>query len=91
MKTVFAALILLGAAAAAQANPGGQDLARDQVYWRHAPPATAHKGDDDRRAADSAATSAPELDPGTAIAGFALLLGGLAIVNGNRSMGRKQS
>jgi hypothetical protein len=30
------------------------------------------------------------MDPGTAIAGFALLLGGLAVVNGNRSAGKKQ-
>jgi len=116
MKTVFAALILLGAAAA-QASPGGQDLARDQVYWRHDPAGLAHRGDNDRddrrgadpgRGADSGrgadqgrgigvghssdppATSAPEMDPGSAVAAFALLLGGLAVVGGNRSAGKKQ-
>jgi len=116
MKTVFAALILLGAAAA-QASPGGQDLARDQVYWRHDSSALAHRGDydrgdndrDERRGADPGrgagtarssdppatsasdppATSAPEMDPGSAIAAFALLLGGLAVVGGNRSAGKK--
>ena len=95
MKTVFAALILLGSAAA-QANPG-QGLAHDQVFWKHAAP-TAERGDndrDDRRSADPAATaapaatSAPEMDPGSAIAALALLLGGLAIVGGNRSAGKK--
>jgi hypothetical protein len=89
MKTVFAALILLGAAAA-QANPGGQDLAHDQVYWRHAPQGAAQRGGANPAATSAAATSAPELDPGTAIAGFALLLGGLAIVNGKRSVGKTQ-
>jgi len=105
MKTVFAALILLGAAAA-QASPGGQDLARDQVYWRHDPAGLAHRGDSDRddrrgadpgrgvgagvgRSSDPAATSAPEMDPGSAVAAFALLLGGLAVVGGNRSVGKK--
>jgi hypothetical protein len=103
MKTVFAALILLGAAAA-QASPGGQDLARDQVYWRHDPAGLSHRGDndgDDRRGADPGrgisaapssdppATSAPEMDPSSAIAAFALLLGGLAVVGGNRSAGKK--
>ena len=104
MKTVFAALILLGAAAA-QASPGGQDLAHDQVYWRHDPAGLAHRGDNDRddrrgadpgrgiaaaRSSDPPATSAPEMDPGSAIAAFALLLGGLAVVGGNRSAGKKQ-
>jgi hypothetical protein len=89
MKTVLAALILLGSAAA-QANPG-QGLAHDQVFWRHAP-ASTERGDNDRgdrRTADPAATSAPEMDPGSAIAAFALLLGGLAVVGGNRSSGKK--
>jgi hypothetical protein len=113
MKTVFAALILLGAAAA-QASPGGQDLARDQVYWRHDPAGLAHRGDNDRddrrgadpgrgvgadpapgagvgRSSDPPATSAPEMDPGSAVAAFALLLGGLAVVGGNRSAGKKQA
>jgi hypothetical protein len=79
MKTVFAALFLLGAAAA-QASPEGQGLAHDQVYWRHAHDSAAHPA--------AAATSAPEIDPRSAIAGFALLLGGLAVVNGKRSAGR---
>jgi hypothetical protein len=104
MKTVFAALILLGAVAA-QASPGGQDLGHDQVYWRHDPAGLSHRGDndrDDRRGADPGrgvgvahssdppATSAPEMDPGSAVAAFALLLGGLAVVGGNRSAGKKQ-